>query len=34
MEAKVVWLFVFVVLYWAYCIYLGHQRCDDGQDGE
>ncbi|MGI9385353.1 MAG: sodium:solute symporter family protein, partial [Methyloligellaceae bacterium] len=23
MEAKVVWLFVFVVLYWAYCIYWG-----------
>lgn len=23
MEAKVIWLFVFVVLYWAYCIYWG-----------
>ena len=23
MEAKVVWLFVFVLLYWAYCIYWG-----------
>ena len=23
MDAKIVWLFVFVVLYWAYCIYWG-----------
>ncbi|MCG8561057.1 MAG: hypothetical protein MI824_14760, partial [Hyphomicrobiales bacterium] len=23
MEAKVIWLFIFVVLYWAYCIYWG-----------
>lgn len=23
MEAKVIWLFVFVFLYWSYCIYWG-----------
>lgn len=23
MDAKVVWLFVFVLLYWAYCIFWG-----------
>ena len=23
MDAKIVWLFVFVVLYWAYCIFWG-----------
>ena len=23
MEAKIVWLFVFVMLYWAYCIFWG-----------
>ena len=23
MEAKIIWLFVFVALYWAYCIFWG-----------
>jgi len=23
MDAKMVWLFVFVILYWAYCIFWG-----------
>ena len=34
MKAEVIWLFIFVLLYWAYCIYWGCQRCDDGQDSE
>ena len=32
MEAKVViWLFVFVLLYWAYCIFWGIKSCDGGE---
>ena len=29
LEAKVLWLFVFVALYWSYCIYWGIKGADN-----
>ena len=29
LEAKVLWLFVFVALYWSYCIYWGVKGADN-----